>query len=77
MATAASAPEPVVGNAYDLSAPRPVRVDARRRSRPYAAPTSSEGPSGPTNARVYATMKDMECREFERRISMLEYETYL
>jgi glutamine synthetase len=32
---------------------------------------------GATYARIYAVMKDMECREFERRISTLEYDTYL
>jgi glutamine synthetase len=32
---------------------------------------------GEAFVRVYAVMKEMECAEFERRISSLEYETYL
>ena len=77
MARQLPAPAPVVGNAYDRYAPALCGSMRQAVEAFTPAPTSSGAPSGPTYARVYATMKDMECREFERRISMLEYETYL
>jgi glutamine synthetase len=71
-----TAPEPIVGNAYDLAAPRlsasmPQAITALRAS-PFIARTF-----GAEYARVYAIMKDMECAEFMRGISPLEYDTYL
>jgi glutamine synthetase len=70
------APEPVDGNAYDLDAPSLSgsmrEAIAAFRASPFIARTF-----GAEYARVYAIMKDGECAEFERRISRLEYETYL
>jgi len=72
----AGAAEPVTGNAYDLDSPRlsasmSEAVVAFRQSN-FIARTLGE-----SYARVYAIMKEMECREFEQHIAPLEYDTYL
>ena len=76
MARQLPAPAPVVGNAYDLSAPA-LCGSMRQAIEAHAGSDFIRRTFGTDQARVYATMKDMECREFERRISMLEYETSL
>lgn len=70
------APEPISGNAYDLGAPRlsgSMREAVQRmRTSQFAIRNFGEN-----FTRIYTIMKEMECAEFERRISSLEYETYL
>jgi glutamine synthetase len=76
LAAGRAAPDPVIGNAYEREAPALTgsmreAVEAFRAS-PFAARLF-----GDTYRRIFAVMKDMECREFERRVGDLEYDTYL
>jgi glutamine synthetase len=71
-----AAPEPVTGNAYDLDAPSLVAT-MRDAVAAFRASAFIERSFGKTFTRIHGVMKDMECREFERRISSLEYDTYL
>ncbi|MDQ0467235.1 glutamine synthetase family protein [Labrys wisconsinensis] len=72
----AEAPEPVAGNAYDLGAER-LSGSMREAVAAFRASPFCRRVFGETYVRVYSVMKEMECAEFERRISRLEYETYL
>ena len=76
MTTKAKAPEPTIGNAYDLGAPR-LSGSMREAIANFQASDFARRHFGHDYARVYGIMKDRECAEFERRISRLEYETYL
>jgi glutamine synthetase len=73
---ALAAPEPVIGNAYAMEAPA-LSGSMREAVEAFQASDFVRRTFGETSARLYAIMKDMECREFERRISSLEYDTYL
>jgi glutamine synthetase len=70
------APEPLMGNAYDQDVPA-LCGSMREAIAAFRESAFIERSFGATYARIYAVMKDMECREFERRISSLEYDTYL
>ncbi len=76
MASRIAAPEPITGNAYDLGAPR-LSGSMQEAVALFKASDFARQYFGEAFARIYAIMKDMECAEFERRISSLEYETYL
>jgi len=76
MTTKAAAPEPTLGNAYELDAPR-LSGSMRQAIASFRTSDFAARHFGDDYVRVYAIMKDMECAEFERRISSLEYETYL
>lgn len=71
-----AAPEPITGNAYDLGAPR-LSGSMQEAVALFGSSDFARRHFGEAFARIYAIMKDMECGEFERRISSLEYETYL
>ena len=76
MTSRIAAPEPITGNAYDLGAPR-LSGSMQEAVSLFRESDFVRRHFGEAFARVYAIMKDMECAEFERRISSLEYETYL
>ena len=76
LASRASAPDPVVGNAYDLEA-TPLSPSMRQAVAAFRASDFVARTFGADFARVYAIMKEAELSEFERRISPLEYETSL
>jgi len=76
LTTKAPAPEPIIGNAYDLNAPR-LTASMREAVALLRGSAFVARHFGPDYARIYAIMKDGECAEFERRISSLEYDTYL
>lgn len=71
-----AAPDPVIGNAYDMAAPS-LSVSMREAVVALKASAFVARTFGAEYARVYGVMKEMECREFERTVSALEYETYL
>ncbi|MGJ4857759.1 glutamine synthetase family protein [Labrys sp. La1] len=70
------APEPIIGNAYDLGAPR-LSGSMQEAVALFRGSDFARRHFGEHFAEVYAVMKELECAEFERRISSLEYETYL
>jgi glutamine synthetase len=69
-------PVPLIGNAYDQKVPA-LCGSMREAVAAFRKSAFVERSLGATYARIYAVMKEMECREFERRISSLEYDTYL
>jgi glutamine synthetase len=73
---AIAAPEPITGNAYDLGAPR-LSASMPEAVALFRASDFARRHFGQAFARIYAIMKELECAEFERRISSLEYESYL
>jgi glutamine synthetase len=76
LATLAPAPEPIVGNAYDLGAPR-LSASMRQAVAAFSSSDFVTRTFGFEYSRVYAVMKERELLEFERRLCPLEYETYL
>ena len=76
LATRAPAPEPIIGNAYDLGAPR-LSSSMRQAVTAFGASDFVARTFGAEYSRVYAVMKERELLEFERRVCPLEYETYL
>ncbi|MDQ0392256.1 glutamine synthetase family protein [Labrys monachus] len=74
------APEPVSGNAYDLArgADAPTLPATMREAvERFRGSAFNARNFGARFSRIYAIMKELECAEFERRISDLEYQTYL
>jgi glutamine synthetase len=71
-----AAPDPITGNAYELGAER-LSGSMREAVANFRASSFCARTFGETYVRVFAIMKELECAEFERRITRLEYETYL
>ncbi|MCS0504349.1 glutamine synthetase family protein [Ancylobacter mangrovi] len=69
-------PAPLSGNAYEAEAPL-LTYDMGEAVHDFAASDFVARAFGAEYQRVYAVMKEAERAAFERRISTLEYETYL